>query len=48
MRNRFYLLSLILALCVFFAGCSNIHVSGSGKVGPVTGGGGVDIPIPQK
>jgi hypothetical protein len=46
MRKSLYL--IIIVLVFFIAGCSTIHVSGSGSAGGVRGSGGVDIPIPQK
>jgi uncharacterized protein YceK len=46
--NRKEMLILLVLTLVFISGCSSIHVGGSGKIGDVTGGGGVNIPIPQK
>jgi len=48
MKNKLPLIILIAVFFIFIAGCSNIHVGGSGRVGDVTGSGGVDIPVPQK
>lgn len=38
---------ILLCACVL-TGCSTINVGGSGKIGDITGSGGVNIPIPQK
>ncbi len=38
---------ILLCACVL-TGCSSINVGGSGRIGDITGGGGVNIPIPQK
>lgn len=41
--------AVIILLCTHvLTGCSVINVGGSGKIGDITGGGGVNIPIPQK
>ncbi|MBU1913206.1 MAG: hypothetical protein KKB22_06730 [Candidatus Omnitrophica bacterium] len=41
--------AVIILLCAYvLTGCSSINVGGSGKIGDITGGGGVNIPIPQK
>ena len=40
---------VIILICAYvLTGCSSINVGGSGKIGDITGSGGVDIPIPQK
>jgi len=43
-------LKLIIFLVILFGftGCKSIRVGGSGQVGSVHGGGGADIPIPNK
>ncbi|MEE8317830.1 MAG: hypothetical protein V3S13_02845 [Candidatus Omnitrophota bacterium] len=42
-------LILIILISVFFiSGCRIIHVTGSGKVGDVSGTGEVSIPVPSK
>jgi hypothetical protein len=38
-------IALILVLSA--SGCRSIYVGGSGSVGDVSGGGGVNIPIPK-
>ncbi|MFA4991983.1 MAG: hypothetical protein WC569_05340 [Candidatus Omnitrophota bacterium] len=39
---------LAILFLIFAAGCSNVHVGGSGSVGGVSGSGGVSIPLPQR
>ncbi|MBU1853254.1 MAG: hypothetical protein KJ957_04355, partial [Candidatus Omnitrophica bacterium] len=41
------LIGFILLISIF-SGCRSIYVGGSGKVGEVTGSGGVNIPVPTK
>lgn len=43
---------LVKFLTVFailgFCGCQSIHVGGSGEIGGISGGGGMNIPVPSK
>jgi len=39
-------LILVGILLIFASGCSSVHVSGSGEIGGVHGGGDVSIPLP--
>ena len=43
------ILTVFLAFLLFASmhGCKSIRVGGSGEVGGVRGGGGIDIPIPK-
>ena len=41
--------AVIILLCAHvLTGCNTINVGGSGRIGDITGGGGVNISIPQK
>ena len=41
--------AVLILLCAYvLTGCSSVNVGGSGKIGDITGSGGVNIPIPQK
>ncbi len=46
MKNTLVLFILAFAMTLF-SGCRNINVGANGQVGTVTGGGSVNIPIPQ-
>jgi len=48
MNKKQLIAAITLILILFASGCRSIYVGGSGKVGDVSGGGGVNIPIPQK
>ena len=48
MLKKYKNIGIILLCACILAGCSNIQVGGSGKIGDITGGGGVNIPIPHK
>ena len=39
---------LVYVALIFICGCKSINVGGSGQVGTVTGGGSVNIPVPNK
>lgn len=45
-KKQLTLIILISILCI--SGCSTIHVGGSGRVGDVSGSGGVSIPVPSR
>jgi uncharacterized protein YceK len=37
----------LVIFVVLLSGCRSIHIGGSGGVGDITAGGGVNIPIPK-
>ncbi|MFC1666323.1 hypothetical protein ACFL0P_00435 [Candidatus Omnitrophota bacterium] len=41
-------IALISIISVCISGCRSVYVGGSGKIGGVTGSGGVSIPIPKQ
>ncbi|MCG2707431.1 MAG: hypothetical protein L6404_02100 [Candidatus Omnitrophica bacterium] len=46
--NKKQLIIAIALTLILFSGCRSIYVGGSGKVGDVSGSGGVSIPIPER
>lgn len=46
MKNVRVFLILVFVLALL-SGCRSINVGGSGQIGTVTGGGSVNIPVPQ-
>lgn len=47
MNKRQLIVVIALILILSASGCRSIYVGGSGNVGDVSGGGGVNIPIPK-
>ena len=48
MNKKQLMIAITLILILSASGCRSIYVGGSGKVGDITGGGGVNIPVPER